>query len=211
MTAPWAVVPLKSPATAKSRLGGILTPVQRRELYFALARRAIEALSAARGIDRLLVATTSDEAAAFARALGAEVLALQRENGTAAACRDAAQAASLQAPALLMLAGDLPLVSVAAIERLLLAAAPQRGVTVVPDRRGIGTNALLCRPPALLAPCFGRDSFSAHLALARAQHIPLQVHRCGELALDLDVAEDLEFLWSLGGLDLPLRKPLSAA
>ena len=203
--ASWAVVPLKSPATAKSRLAGVLAAEQRRELYFELARRAITALYAARGIGRVLVATASDEAAAFARGLGADVLALSRDAGTAAACRAAAQAASVQAPALLMLAGDLPLVSAAAVERLLRAAAPRRGVTVVPDRHGVGTNALLCRPPALLAPCFGPGSLAAHLALAQAQRIPLQVHRCAELALDLDVVEDLEYLRCLDSSDPPRR------
>ncbi|MDB5976855.1 MAG: hypothetical protein JWR07_3615 [Nevskia sp.] len=202
--AAWAIVPLKSPDTAKSRLADVLSPEQRRTLFFDLAQRALDALRAARGIERVVAATASEEVAGFARKLGAEVFLLRADQGTAAACRDVARGLSPQTGCgLLMIAGDLPLISAEAVERLLHAAGRNSCAVLVPDRRGIGTNAMLCRPPGALAPCFGPNSFAAHLALARAQQTPLRVHHCERLGLDLDVAEDLQFLRSLGAAGAP--------
>ena len=55
----WALVPLKSPDRAKSRLAGVLSPVQRTTLFFALAERVIHALRGTPGIDNVVVVTAS--------------------------------------------------------------------------------------------------------------------------------------------------------
>jgi 2-phospho-L-lactate guanylyltransferase len=192
----WAVVPLKSPERAKSRLAGVLSPVQRRHLLFALAERVIGSLQATRGIDTVAVVTASAEVAAFARGLGAEPILQSAETGTASAFAAAVnQLQALQLPRLLMIAGDLPLVTPAALARVVAAAAGATpDVVVVPDRHRVGTNALLCAPPQALAPCFGADSFRRHLAAAKAAGIEARVLEIEELALDLDCAEDLQEL-----------------
>jgi 2-phospho-L-lactate/phosphoenolpyruvate guanylyltransferase len=196
----WAVVPLKSPDQAKSRLAEVLDPAQRRELFFALARQVIEALRATPGVDAVGAVTSSIEVANFARALGAQPIFQAGDFGTRSAYAAAVeQLQPLRLDGLLMIAGDLPLVSPAALARLAGAAGPAPAVVVVPDRRRIGTNALLCTPPGAIAPCFGGGSFSLHLAAAAAAGIEARVLELDELALDLDVAEDLEYLHSRGG------------
>lgn len=196
----WAVVPLKSPENAKSRLAGVLSPVQRRHLVFALAERVISALQATRGIDDVAIVTASKEIAAFARRLGAQLILQTDETGTASAFAAAVQQLQpLQLQRLLMIAGDLPMVSSAAIEQVIAAADTQRGVVVVPDRHHLGTNALLCAPPDVMAPCFGQDSFRSHLDAAESVGISARVLDVKELALDLDVADDLEYLRNEGG------------
>ncbi len=196
----WAVVPLKAPENAKSRLAGVLNPVQRRHLVFALAERVISALQATRGIDDVAIVTASKEIAAFARRLGAQLILQTDETGTASAFAAAVQQLQpLQLRRLLMIAGDLPMVSSAAIEQVISFADTQRGVVVVPDRHRLGTNALLCTPPDVMAPCFGHDSFRSHLDAAEAVGISARVLDVQELALDLDVADDLEYLRNEGG------------
>lgn len=191
----WAVVPLKSPERAKTRLAGVLSPAQRRQLLFVLGERVIRALQATRGIDEVAVVTASSGVAGFAAALGARVIMQAAETGTAAAFAAAVQALRAQALSrLLMIAGDLPLVTAPAIEQLIAAAPERPGVVVVPDRHRVGTNALLCSPPGSLAPCFGSDSFRRHLAAARAAGLQTRVLHVEALSLDLDDAEDLEEL-----------------
>ena len=63
-------------------------------------------------------------------------------------------------------------------------------MTIVPDRHGRGTNALLLAPPDAIDPCFGGDSRAAHVAAARAAGARL-VELGGPLTLDIDTPDDL--------------------
>lgn len=199
----WAVVPLKSPERAKTRLAGCLNPAQRRQLSFELAARTIAALQATPAIDTVAVVTASAEIAAFVQARGARPLLQADDTGTASAFAAAiAQLQALKLDRLLMIAGDLPLISPTALQAL---CAPCEGidVTIVPDRHRVGTNALLCAPPDALAPCFGERSFERHLAAARAANLRVRVLEIDALALDLDEPADLEALRRCGGDDIP--------
>lgn len=206
----WAVVPLKPPSLAKSRLSAVLTPDQRRAWFFSMAQRAIDALSATRGIERVIVITADAEVARFAQQHGAEVLAESRAAGTAQAFATAL--AQLQSPSMksvLMMAGDLPLVSTQALETL-VDAARRYEVVIVPDRLQRGTNALACSPPDAIAPCFGDDSYAQHLAAARDARRSYCTLQLEALALDIDVPEDIEQLLRLpadliAGLPFPVE------
>lgn len=190
----WALVPLKSPERAKTRLSGMLGPAQRRRLLFGLARRTITALQATRDIDSVAVITASAEVADFAHDLGTHVILQADESGTAAAFVAAIEELEpLGLARLLMIAGDLPLISPKALE-LLCAPVAGNGVIVVPDRHRQGTNALLCSPPTVLTPRFGRDSFRRHLAAARSSELQARVLYSDTLSLDLDAPEDFEEL-----------------
>jgi len=83
----WAVVPLKSCNTAKSRLSSALDPYERKRLYLAMARQVIETLKAVPGIENVAVVTRDSEVVAFAERLQAKVLRQQEDAGTAHACR----------------------------------------------------------------------------------------------------------------------------
>jgi 2-phospho-L-lactate guanylyltransferase len=94
----------------------------------------------------------------------------------------------------LMLPGDLPLISTSALEAVLDAAGNEPGIVVVPDRHRVGTNALLCDPPQALARCFGGHSFERHLAAAKAAGVTARVLELEALGLDLDYPGDLDCL-----------------
>src|SRR5215831_313602 len=115
----WAVVPLKSPERAKTRLADVLTPPERRHLLFALGKRVIKALHATRGIQAVFVVTTSAEVASFARSLGALPILQSEEDGTASAFAVALRELQpLGLDCVLMINGDLPLVSSTALQTL---------------------------------------------------------------------------------------------
>jgi 2-phospho-L-lactate guanylyltransferase len=190
----WAMVPLKSRERAKSRLASVLSPEQRLRLFFALATRVIRTLQATRGIDAVAVITASTEVAAFAQSLGAVAMLQSADFGMSAAFDTAIRELNVTKPRrVLMLPGDLPLVSTSALEEV-LAANTDTGVVIVPDRHRVGTNALLCDPPQALAPCFGGHSFERHLITARAAGVDVRVLEVDALALDLDNPEDLDYL-----------------
>lgn len=64
-------------------------------------------------------------------------------------------------------------------------------MVIAPDRAETGTNALLLRPPHVLRPQFGIDSFHRHLENARAANIHAVIYRSPTLAQDIDWPEDL--------------------
>jgi FO synthase len=182
----WALLPLKSPDEAKSRLAPVLDRAQRRQLFFSLADRMVRALRATQGIETVAVITSSDEVDAFARSLGARVIRQPADSGTANAHAAAVKSLPPGVERVLMISGDLPQVTPAALQRLVDAACDHR-LLVAPDRHRIGTNALVCSPPDAIVPQFGTDSFRRHL---EAGAHPIDID---ELARDVDIPEDADW------------------
>lgn len=87
-------------------------------------------------------------------------------------------------------AGDLPLAEdlswVAAFE----------GITLVPDRRGEGTNVIGVPPDVDFGFSYGPGSFARHLAIATATGAEVRVEHVPSLALDVDLPEDLAAIGS---------------
>src|SRR5260370_10672110 len=90
-------------------------------------------------------------------------------------------------------AGALPLVCRESLTALLQGAHLQeRGVTIVPDRHHVGTNALVCTPADAIRLRFGPNSFAAHLRTAQEHGLEARIFESSELALDIDEPEDLD-------------------
>ena len=190
----WAVVPLKSPDAAKSRLRAGLDAGARQRLMFAMARQVVRTLVRTPGIAGVAVVTASSEVAAFVEEEGAAVIRQERDAGMAEACRGAVAQLSARADSLLMISGDIPLICTEAIAVLVDLSRRTPLVAIVPDRRRTGTNALLCVPPTVIPPRFGTDSFQHHLAAARSQGAELRIVESDALSLDIDDLEDLDEL-----------------
>jgi 2-phospho-L-lactate guanylyltransferase len=187
-----AVIPVGTLAGAKSRLGAVLDAEERLELTLRLARQTIQAAVATQGITETLVVTPDDAVRRLAEELGARPLR-QREGGLNRGI-DAgrSEAIAAGATAVLILPIDLPEVSTDAIGAVLATLdRPHRPlVTIVPDRHGRGTNALLLAPPDAIDTCFGGDSRAAHAAAAEAAGAEY-VELGGPLRLDVDTPDDL--------------------
>ncbi len=187
-----AIIPVGTLAGAKSRLGAVLDAEEREELALRLARTTIRAALDATRIDEVLVVTPDDDVRALAESLGARAIR-QRTGGLNRgidAGRDEAVAGG--AAAVLIVPIDLPDVTPAAIDAVAATLDDPRRpfVTIVPDRHGRGTNALLIAPPDAIEPCFGGDSHAAHVAAAGAAGARL-VELGGPLTVDLDTPDDL--------------------
>jgi 2-phospho-L-lactate guanylyltransferase len=185
-----AILPVKSRANAKQRLAGFLTAAQREALARVMFEEVMEKLTAARGLDRIVVATSDASAAGYARQMGADVFEETDQFGHShSADRAAGRAMDEGARTVLLLPIDVPLVTTAEIESLADAACP--GVIIVPSADGTGTNALVRTPPDTIESCFGKDSFRAHLEQARTRGIPALVMRPPGVVFDVDTPEDV--------------------
>jgi 2-phospho-L-lactate guanylyltransferase len=196
--ATWAVVALKNPAEAKSRLRLFCSNEERLSLYFLMARRVLLALMSVPVIEKVLTVTASDEVEEFVKGLGGSVIRQPHDLGTQSAFAYAlASLESGEVPRpsrLLMISGDLPMITPSAIVDLLDRCRARRGVAIVPDQRRQGTNGLVCSPPDAIRPCFGHDSLRRHCAAARARGHDVQVIESRALSLDIDDHEDLMLL-----------------
>ena len=169
----WAVVPVKDLDQAKQRLSGALDGPARRDLSLAMLADVLDALAEVPALDG--VAVISRDAAIVERAWlrGLRIIP-ETAMGLNGAVAEAARVLVAEGCArLLVLPADLPLATPEEIRQILAAQDHTPGVVVVPDRSGIGTNALLCSPPQVISPRFGEDSFVRHLAAARQCRGPL--------------------------------------
>src|SRR5260370_13211115 len=151
----WVVVLVKASEPAKQRMGPALDLHQRLVLARRTASRGIRAAGAA---EHRLVVAGSDEAAALAAELGAEVLIEPRQEGqNVAAQRGLARATQNGADAVLLLSSDLPLVTKKSVRDLLREPsrlAPPVAVAVPAPTRG-ATNPLYLPPPRAIGLHFG--------------------------------------------------------
>jgi 2-phospho-L-lactate guanylyltransferase len=171
-----AVVPVKSPAPAKTRLAGVLDAAARDSLARQMLDHVRQALADA-GVSPVRIA-----------------------NGDRDLNEDVTEAARLAqadgATDLLLVMADLPYLAAGDIAALIEAG--RRSAVVIAEARDGGTNALLLRPPTVLPFAFSRErpSASTHAEHARAAGIePIVLHRPG-LARDIDTPADLAALVS---------------
>lgn len=186
-----AVLPVKRLDAAKQRLAAGIEAERRRELAGAMVADVLEAIAAARTIDRIIVVSGDPVAQELASEAGAEVVPDPEDAGhVEAALAGIARAEVEGAEQVVLLAGDCPLLDPRELDRL-LTAVPDRYVGIVPDRHGTGTNALLLSPPNAIVPAFGEGSKARHVEAARAAGIPFSLENLPSIELDLDTPADV--------------------
>jgi 2-phospho-L-lactate guanylyltransferase len=194
-----AVLPVKSFARAKQRLGASVADQLRLQLASAMVADVLLALAQTEAIERTIVVTREHTVASAARIQGAIVVDDTSECGqSAAAALGVERALAEGIERVLCIPGDCPALDPAELEALLSAEAAERhgerAVVIVPDRHGSGTNGLLLTPPAAIAPSFGPDSCERHRALALSAGIEPAIERPASLLLDIDTGADLAAL-----------------
>lgn len=186
-----AVLPVKRFAAAKQRLAPGIGATHRAELAAAMLEDVLEAICAARSIERTIVVSNEPDAVEIAGVVGAEAIADPDEGGhSGAALAGIARARQLGAGTVVLLPIDCPLLSPRELDRL-LTGMPERYVAIVPDRHGTGTNALALSPPDVIEPSFGEGSCARHVTAAREAGIPFNIEELPSLALDLDTPADV--------------------
>ena len=187
----FAILPVKRFASAKVRLGDELSGGTRRALTEAMVTDVLMALRRTDAVQEVLLVTSEPAAEAIGRGYGANVVHDSAEAGQSAAAQiGIAHALEAGATRVLLVPGDCPALDPAELGAL-LERPLERGLTIVPDRHGSGTNALVMTPPDVIEPAFGPGSRERHEAAAAAAAVPYSVENVPTLALDVDTADDL--------------------
>jgi 2-phospho-L-lactate guanylyltransferase len=182
------LVPVKAFGAAKQRLNAVLDPEDRRALAVAMA----ETVVAAAGPLHVAVVCDDDEVRTWAEGLGAEPIWTPGLGLNGAVAAGVAHLARRGTERVLIAHADLPLA------RDLGWLADADGVTLVPDRRRDGTNALCVPAGAGFAPAYGPGSFTAHRAEAARLGLVARLVHDPALAWDVDVPADLDVPEALG-------------
>ena len=191
----FAILPVKRFAVAKARLGDDISAGTRRALDESMVTDVLMALRRTVEVDEVFVVTSEPTADAIGRGYGATVLVDDVEEGQSPATLiGIAHALEQGAGRVVLVPGDCPALDPLELSELLSRETPARSVTIVPDRHGTGTNALVLSPPDVIEPSFGPDSRARHEQLAAAAGVACEVVGVETLAIDVDTGEDLEAL-----------------
>lgn len=191
-----AIIPVKRFGHAKQRLLEALDRPRRAALVKAMLTDVLAAVSDAELVERVVLVTGERRAERIAlrhaqrTTTPLEVLRDPQDTGhPEAATLGIIRAKALGAECVALLPGDCPLLDATELDEALRRMAA--GVTVVPDRHGTGTNALLLSPPDAIAPAFGPGSCARHADRARRLGHRLSIEPLESLGLDVDTPGDL--------------------
>lgn len=188
-----AIVPVKSMAHAKSRLG-------REDLAWPFLQDCVHALKQVDVLSRIVIATSDPDVQRWADQEGCVVVPDDGHAGINAAVLHAATLAPADF-GLMVIVSDLPCLTPEAVTRV-LDAASRHPVSFLADAQGSGTTTWCSTTTAPPVTHFGRDSRQAHSASGAVDLVRLQgdgwaadvsAARC-----DVDTPEALERAIALG-------------
>ena len=188
----WGIIPIKNVNEAKHRLRSILSPKERRELFVVMFEDVLATMMKVPELDSVSVATICPTAAEIARRNGASIISTGLDKGQTAAVAMAANALHEDGiESMLMIPGDVPLVTVEEIQRVLEVHGKEPSITIVPSRDEKGSNCIVLSPTTALPLCFGANSYFPHLENARKHGLELNTTKLNGIGLDIDTPEDL--------------------
>ncbi len=190
------VVPARGLNGAKTRLAAALSPEARASLTERMLGHVVRVALEAEVAAAVLVVSPDDAALDVASRVDRRIVPLPQDVTTPGLNPALEQARTWArqrgAAAMLVLFGDLPLLTVNDVQALGWADAP---VALAPDRHGRGTNALLVRlgyddPQVEFRFQFGAGSLDAHVAEAARLGLEAVTVISSGTAFDLDTPED---------------------
>lgn len=193
----WALVPVKTFHSAKSRLASMMSVEDRHTLALAMTWDVVTALKHSQLIAR--VVTVSDISALnhLIGLDGIDHFHTRRAQGLNQDLTIAARWAQSQgATHVLIVHADLPQLTPQAVNGFLAGARdmPASQIRIAACKQGTGTNLLLAPVPLPLSLVFGKSSLARFRRIATAADISVDVVHDASLANDIDNPEDFRAL-----------------
>jgi 2-phospho-L-lactate guanylyltransferase len=187
----WALVPVKPPSRAKTRLAGVLGPDERARLQVAMLEDVIRQLAAARSLAGIAIVSADDRIRTLALLRRCRVLAAEPPDGglNGALAYGAEELRRTGADLIVVVPADVPALDPAEIDLAVRTAMTEHALVVVPDHKTSGTNALVFPVARMPEFRFGDGSFLRHATDAGAgqtRMLPLS-----SVAQDIDEPADL--------------------
>lgn len=190
----WALVPVKSPSWAKTRLSVLLSASERAEIQWAMLQDVLIQLNASKLLAGVAIVTPDARIQALVVANGVRVFNDEPPRGglNAAVAHGANQLRMLGADLVAVLPGDVPQLTVDDIDSAIQYAVQENATVVVPDHNKQGTNALVFWADRAQEFQFGEGSFQKHVQDCSSG--PVQSLHLKSIARDIDWPDDLEAL-----------------
>jgi 2-phospho-L-lactate guanylyltransferase len=191
----FAVVPVKDTGQAKQRLAQALPASIRQQLAQMMLQDVLDSLTAVPKLAGIIVVTEDTEVSRIARAYNIRVTAVGARDGHTGAVTAAGQLLAAEGFGMMAMPADVPLVTPADIQSVLISHGAAPAFTIVPSRDLQGSNTIVCTPADAVPLRFGSNSFYPHLAAAESCGIEPCVVHVPSIALDIDTPDDVaEFL-----------------
>ena len=188
----WCIIPIKSLNQAKHRLKHVLYPEERQDFFKAMFEDVLSTMMSVPDFEQVAVATVCPAAGIIAKKYGAIVLSTSQDEGQTAAVERSAEILDARGiTSMLVIPGDVPVVTVEEIKIVLELHEKAPSMTIVPAQDELGSNCIALSPTIAAPLRFGPNSYFPHLETARKLGLSLQSPKLTGLGLDIDTPEDL--------------------
>jgi 2-phospho-L-lactate guanylyltransferase len=190
----YALIPVKKLENAKSRIPNISFETRKR-LTKAMLSDVVQSTLEAKSISETFVMSPDHEIIKLAEKLGAKTILEKDERGLNFAISEGTgKLEELGAEGLLVILGDLPLLTSHLLDLLVKKAISRPWVVIAPSKDN-GTNLLLRTPPRVIPHVYyGQNSSIIHIRIAQYYHISYTVFRSPRLMLDIDTLQDFALI-----------------
>jgi 2-phospho-L-lactate guanylyltransferase len=188
----FAIIPVKTLLKSKTRLSLLLDQKERQAFTLVMLEDVLKAVKGSL-VWKTVVISSDPAVEKLTKNFGAVYLA-EKNQGLNQAIEQATEwCVQNNAESVLVLPADIPLITLGDVRHIVKLACEKPSIVISPSQNG-GTNALLQKPPNLINPCFGPNSFSKHKTRALQKKIPTRVYKSETVALDIDSPKDLRKL-----------------
>ncbi len=189
------LLPVKDLQNAKMRLLGVLTAEERLGLAAAMLADTIRTVRGVLSAQKIFVVTNYEPVIRMAEENGWEVLREDRQISESHSVDRASRVCEQRGvTGLLRVPLDVPLMQPGDLDELLAVECEEPALVIVPSRDGLGTNAILRKPPTLFPSHFGEGSFAKHVGEAERVGARVIFRKNPRLELDVDDQADLRAL-----------------
>jgi 2-phospho-L-lactate guanylyltransferase len=190
MTRDFAIIPVKGLVESKSRLSRSLGQSDKKKLILAMLTDVLTAVEESELFSRVLIVSPDKSVQGEANLLNAAFLHQDGPGLNAGIRQSTLLATRERASSVTVLLADIPLVEPRDLKELYSVGDAAQRVVLSPSLKG-GTNVMVREPPDVIAPAYGRWSFSTHLREAQKTGLPVYSVSNQRLSFDIDTFEDL--------------------
>lgn len=185
------LIPIKALKKSKARLAPVLSPGERATITLLMLKDIISAVKRVGAVKVCAVVASDSHTLMEAERWGAVGLSDRGLPGMNSAIAQATDWCMRRgAEAVMVLLGDIPLVTPADIEAMIDLGEGASSVVATPSKDG-GTNILLRKPPTVIPTVYGPCSFRKHRQEALKRKVPFRAYSSPTASFDVDTPEDL--------------------
>ena len=190
MTKDFAIIPVKGLLDSKSRLSRSLDQRDKKKLILAMLKDVLTAVEESELFSRVLVVSPDRNVEAEANLQDGDFFHQEGAGLNAGIRQSTLLAMRERASSVAVVLADIPLVEPSDLKELYSAGNTAQRVVLSPSLKG-GTNIMIREPPDIIAPAYGRWSFSTHLRAAQKTGIAVYSFSNPRLSFDVDTPDDL--------------------